>query len=95
MTSIQTSFSELIAAIHREQYFVPLFEATMAGHGMDVDSADAGLFDDGAIIDMVNDFWFELPDSPTIRRIPFGLVCDIAQNAGEEPEGFGTNGFND
>ena len=94
-TTVQEQMKQLVDAIAMEQYFVPLFKATMSGHGMTIDGVKAEEYSDSKIVDMVNDFWFELPDSPTIRRIPFGLVCDIAQNAGEEPEGFGTNGFND
>lgn len=88
-TTVQEQMKDLVVAINTEQYFVPLFQATMEGHGFTIEGVQGESYTDSEIVSLVNDFWFELPDSPTIRRVPFGLVCDIAQTETEEPAGYG------
>ena len=31
-----------------------------------------------------NDFWYELPDSPSIHRPPFNLICSICEGEFDE-----------
>lgn len=31
-----------------------------------------------------NDFWYELPDSPSIHREPFNLICEICEGEFDE-----------
>jgi hypothetical protein len=43
-------------------------------------------YDDEVLIEMWNDFWFSLPDSPVIRTGPFFALCDICERIFDNPE---------
>lgn len=80
MTEIQQKFKDVIAAVYKEKYFVVEFEAALADHKMTVANANDCEYTDNQIVNMCNDFWEGLPDSPAIRRPPFFQLCDIAEN---------------
>lgn len=80
MSQIQQDAIKLQEEIFEKQYFVQLYLQALGKHNMSTASIDQSEFTDEQIIDMANTFWELLPDSPTIRREPFYLLCDIAEH---------------
>jgi hypothetical protein len=59
-------------------FYTRLFELTIAQEGLTLESLLA--FDNvDKVFGFWNAFWFNLPDSPSIHRHPFYLVCDLAE----------------
>lgn len=67
------------AAIYASEYYVTLFNTCLTHKQMTSQGIDEHQYSDKQLINLFNDFWTMLPDSPSIRRHPFGLVCDIAE----------------
>lgn len=79
MSEIQNKMSKLQDEIYRHKYYVDLYHSALSTHNMSTASIDQGEFKDQKIIRMCNTFWDSLPDSPDIRRFPFFLLCEIAE----------------
>lgn len=79
MTDIKHAAMKVQDAIYKEEFYIRLYEATLAKHNMSVASIDQSEFSDKQLILMMNDFWEALPDSPVIRRAPFFALCDICE----------------
>lgn len=58
----------------KNQYFVPLFNQ-IKGAFEDISTST----DPNIICEFWNAFWFELPDSTSIRRHPFDDICELAE----------------
>lgn len=72
--------------ILKSQYFVPLFQQALYVHKMTIESVIDQQEDDASLIEMWNTFWFALPDSGSIRRGPFFVVCELAEHVFDEPQ---------
>lgn len=66
-------------AIYAVDYYVMSFNACLSNHQMTPEGIDEQQYSDKQLIHLFNDFWTMLPDSSSIRRHPFSLVCDIAE----------------
>ena len=80
MTTLQQQIISLQQQILREDYYTLLYSKTLAKHDMMPIGICHVEYSDAKIIDMCNDFWLDLPDTPEIRREPFFLLCDIAEH---------------
>lgn len=79
-TPIQQQARALQGRIYSEQYYVKLWEASLALLFMTPDALVTFFYTDAELIDLCNEFWSALPDSPVIRRGPFWDLCNIAEN---------------
>lgn len=79
MTNIQQQMATLQTTLYSEDYYVNLYEYSLAKHEMSYAGVSRYLYSDKKIVAMCNDFWMALPDDPAIRRRPFFLLCDIAE----------------
>jgi hypothetical protein len=78
-TTIQQQMSHLQADIFLENYYVDLYHAVLRTNKMCDQGIQYGIYSDESIVDMCNDFWEALPDSMSIRRHPFYLLCDLCE----------------
>lgn len=72
------------AAVLQEQivttsYYVAGYEAALAEYGVTKDAIAAKQVDTGVLSEVLNTFWFALPDSADIRRGPFFELCDLCE----------------
>lgn len=79
-TEIQRKMIHLQTAIYENEYYVHIYHNALAWNNMSITSIDQGEFTDREIINMCNDFWEMLPDSPEIRTDPFFKLCDICES---------------
>lgn len=86
MTNIQQQMNYLAHAVYDEDYYIDIFVAAMNKHEMGIEGCAQYKYSDAKIIEMCNDFWLDLPDTPAIRREPFFLLCDIAEHCFDEEE---------
>jgi hypothetical protein len=63
--------------VYSNDYYVSLFEQVCEKYGGLGESF--GLQDPEKINSFWNDFWYALPDTKSIRRAPFGEICDLAE----------------
>lgn len=80
MTTLKEQMQELQKRVLAEDYYSLLYAVTLAKHDMMPVGVIMGQYSDAKIIDMCNDFWLDLPDSPEVRTGPFWLLCDIAEH---------------
>lgn len=80
MTDIQQDAIKLQAEVASADYYQHLYAHSLAAHAMTPEGVVSGAYTDRQIVDVANTFWDSLPDSSSIRRGPFFLLCDIAQN---------------
>lgn len=80
MTNIQEDAIKLHAEVAAHEYYTPLYKHSLVAHAMTPEGIVAGEYTDRQIVDMANTFWTVLPDTATIRRGPFFLLCNIAEN---------------
>lgn len=72
MTSYMMKVIDLERSIYSNDYYVKLWE--QAKNGRDI----AGLSDED-LCTMLNAFWIILPDSMSIQREPFNVLCDLCE----------------
>ena len=77
---INTKSRELVKLIYNHDYYVNRFEYVLNSNHMKKDELILGNYDKIKVIQMWNDFWLALPDSPTIHRTPFNELCDLCEN---------------
>lgn len=80
MTNIQQAMIDLQQQIMDNDYYVELYDLSLIGNQMHFDGITEEEYSDDQIINLCNDFWLALPDSPSIRRQPFFALCDIAEH---------------
>jgi hypothetical protein len=85
-TDIKQDAQKLQEEIFEQDYYIHLYLAALAQHGMTKEGISQGEFDENTIVNMANSFWFALPDSMAIRRQPFYRLCDIAEHCFDGPE---------
>ena len=74
---MQTRIAELVVTIHETEYYTNLFERVCG-------PATYHLHTKPNAIALLNNFWFALPDSKSIRTPVFFQLCGIIEDAGEE-----------
>ena len=79
MTDIQAQVAHLQRSIFEESYFVALWQAQLAKRNMTTASIVLHQDDDSQLVLLCQDMWDALPDNPSIRRFPFFLLCDVAE----------------
>ena len=80
---------KLQADIIKQNYYVPLYRDVISRHGVDlVDKINNQEVEDSKIIEICQDFWEALPDSPSIRCAPFFDLCNIAEHIFDDPAEF-------
>ena len=67
-----------IHELYAEQYYVSIFEGMLELYGFSKESL-MKLENLNNICEFWNSFWFSLPDSKSIRRSPFFVVCELAE----------------
>lgn len=80
MTTLQEQMIELQRAVYGQEYYPMLYTITLMKHEMSCLGVELQQYSDAKIIDMANDFWLCLPDSPEVRTGPFWLLCEIAEH---------------
>ena len=83
---IKSKSAEVMKAVYDHEYYVERFNNVLKRRGMSVASIDQQEHSEQDLVNMWNDFWFVLPDSPSIRRYPFGSICDLAEHIFDEPD---------
>lgn len=73
VTPCAENFKNLFEAIYKEGYYIDLFESVLP--------VDYKSLSDREIVDVCNEFWCALPDSMSIHREPFTLLCDISEGS--------------
>lgn len=63
--------------VYKNQYYLDLFERVCLKNGGLGESY--ALQNPEKICSFWNTFWFGLPDSRSIHRHPFNLICDLAE----------------
>lgn len=66
---------EIQKQIYDNRYYTSIYNNLLMKSYMHFETAS-----DADIISFWNDFWFELPDSPAIHRVPFYDICDICES---------------
>ena len=72
MTDYKVKVIELERSIYTSDYYVNLWEQVKDGRDI------TGL-SDVELCEMLNDFWYILPDSKAIHRAPFYVLCDLCE----------------
>ena len=83
-TSIQDRSAVLVQQVHSEGYYTDRFYRLLTKHKMSPESICRYMHDDKALVAMWNDFWFALPDSPSIRHGAFFPLCDLCEEIFED-----------
>jgi hypothetical protein len=73
------SVAALQAQIYSDQYYVELYQDALRSNSLSSEGVERGAYTSGVLSEMLNDFWFSLPDSPVIRTGPFSLLCDLCE----------------
>lgn len=80
MICVKDQAVEAVNLIYATGYYVALFEHVLATSGVTKADILNKTLSDARVVLLMHDFWCELPDSKEIRRQPFFLICDIAEN---------------
>jgi hypothetical protein len=82
-TSADGTYTERVAQlqsqIYSTQYYVELYQDALRKNVMSNQGVEQHAYESDALSEMLNDFWFSLPDSPAIRTGPFFLLCDLCE----------------
>jgi hypothetical protein len=76
---MQNRIAALVVAVHETEYYTNLFERVCG-------PATYHLHTNPNAISLLNNFWFALPDSKSIRTPVFFQLCNIIEDAGEVDE---------
>lgn len=68
---------DLIHEMRAREYYLPLWKGTLSRYHLTEDDLIFGKVEYKTVIELLDDFWNALPDSPEIRTVPFFLLCDI------------------
>ena len=79
MTNIRERATKLIDRFRDEGYYFPSFMALAVRRGFLPPPNFGEGKTDAEIINFFNDFWFALPDDPSIRVGPFFELCDLCE----------------
>jgi hypothetical protein len=85
MTTYKQQSQVLLAKIFSHDYYVSAMEVVLKKYGLAKDTKFDGMPNTTLCL-MWNDFWYELPDAPQIRRAPFFELCELSEGCPEEPE---------
>ena len=72
MTDYMAKVIDLERSIYSNEYYVNLWEQVKDGR-------DIKCLSDVTLCEMLNDFWYVLPDSRSIHRPPFNALCDLCE----------------
>lgn len=84
MSTISEKVIKLQGQIFEKGYYKDEYLGSLARYNMTTASIEQQTHSDKDLIEMVNHFWLELPESREVRRDPFWLVCDIAEHIFDE-----------
>lgn len=73
LQSLKSKAKECIRCIYADCYFIPLWE--LSKHDREIDE----ISDIDELLYPFHDFWERLPEDQCIRRYPFELVCQLAE----------------
>lgn len=76
MITQQQTIASLVEAIYDNSYYVTLFERVCGDPTSFPTNPRA--------IQLLNEFWFRLPDNQSIRTPVFFQLCDVIENAMED-----------
>lgn len=79
-TQLQQDMVALQDQVIKENYYVDLYQRALKAYNMTQEDIKNFAYNDAKIVDMTNSFWFELPESPAVRRDPFWALCNIAEH---------------
>lgn len=65
--------------IYSEQYYVERYQDALRKNVLTSKGVEEATYGSEELTEMLNDFWFSLPDSPAIRTGPFFLLCDLCE----------------
>jgi hypothetical protein len=78
-TDISRKSVALQDKVFRESYYISIYNVVLKENSMTSDSINRHEHADTKLIKMWNDFWILLPDSSSIRRVPFFELCDLCE----------------
>jgi hypothetical protein len=73
-----------IGQIYSKDYYVEVFQKCASYNTEKV----YNYMDEDQITSFWNKFWFSLPDTESIRREPFFLICDLAEGSLVEEQSY-------
>lgn len=71
--------ADLQTQIYTDEYYVSLYQNALREHKMTNAGIEKHEYGQTALNNMLNDFWFSLPDSQAIRTGPFFFLCDLCE----------------
>lgn len=71
--------ADLQKQIYTDEYYVHLYQNALREHKMTNTGIEKHEYSQTALNNMLNDFWFSLPDSQAIRTGPFFFLCDLCE----------------
>lgn len=84
--SYKQDVADVQQAIFDEDFYCQLYRRVLEDSGMTVENVTALKYQDDELSEMLNNFWWYLPDSPSIRRAPFFQLCDLCEGPEEEDD---------
>lgn len=79
LTNIQQQMKQLQEQIINTDYYPEIYYNCLCAKHVKSDMIALGVLSDSKIVEIANDFWLALPDSPAIRRAPFFLLCELCE----------------
>lgn len=83
-TELQRAAIELQGQIFANEYYLDLYLQTLGRYNMSTASIDQSEFADKQLVQMLNSFWYALPDTKACRRAPFFQLCNLCESIFEE-----------
>ena len=68
------------AQIYSTGYYTNRYEACLKKHGMTRIDVEKKLYTAPKLHALWEEFWWQLPDSPSIRVEPFFMICDLCED---------------
>lgn len=78
--NIKSKSVEVMNEVRSNEYYIDLFSKALKQNNMTFDSIRNHEHNEMTLIEMWNDFWYLLPDSPAIHCHPFNQVCDLVEH---------------
>lgn len=81
---MSTAYQLRSAAVQNEiisaDFYTRLYLGCLKQRGMTQVDVEKKLYPNAKLNALWEDFWWQLPDSPSIRSGPFFLVCDLCED---------------
>jgi len=79
-TKLQAVSIELQDRIFKEHYYISIYGFILEKLNLTTAQIEAGDIVDKDLLEMWSDFYFAIPDLPSVRRGPFFQLCDICES---------------